>query len=224
MRAYLEDRNGKRQGTVRVISQEVDHGSPGRQHILTDSGGTFCLLAFGANLPGPAGTPRETLRAALDRLAIELPGPMRVSRLYETPAHPPGSGPPFLNGCAALWWDAEPDALLALLHDVEAAFGRTRAGRWEPRVIDLDLIAAGAAVRPNPQTQDAWRALPPARQRVLRPDRLVLPHPRLQDRAFVLVPLADVAPDWRHPRTGRSVREMLDALGPSERAAVRPVG
>lgn len=207
-----------------MISQEVDRGTDGRQHILKDSGGTFSLLAYGANLPGPAGVPRATLTAALDRLAEQLPAPMKASRLFESPAYPPGSGPPFLNGCAAVRWDAGPEALLALLHRIEDAFGRTRANRWEPRAIDLDLIAVGPAVCPDPGTHDAWRTLPLAQQRVLRPDRLVLPHPRMQDRAFVLVPMLDVAPDWRHPRTGRSVREMVDALDPAEKAAVRPGG
>ncbi|SFG98488.1 2-amino-4-hydroxy-6-hydroxymethyldihydropteridinediphosphokinase [Palleronia marisminoris] len=208
---------------MRENSQEIDPGSTARQHILKDSRSATFLIAFGANLPGPAGTPQETLGAALNRLATDLPEPMSISRLYETPAYPPGSGPPFLNGCAAVQWAAGPETLLALLHDIEGAFGRTRAGRWEPRVIDLDLIAAGASVQPDPATQDAWRALPLARQRVLRPDRLVLPHPRLHDRAFVLVPLLDVAPDWRHPRTGRSVREMVDALDRDEKASIRPV-
>ncbi|WP_375261294.1 2-amino-4-hydroxy-6-hydroxymethyldihydropteridine diphosphokinase [Palleronia sp.] len=205
-----------------MTSREIDPGSTRRQHILTDREGTEALLALGANLPGPAGPPRAAVEAALERLARQV-GPLKVSRLFETPAFPPGSGPPFVNGCASVRWDGEAEALLARLHDVEAALGRTRAGRWEPRAIDLDLIAVGPAVAPDPPTQDAWRGLPPDRQRVLRPDRLVLPHPRLQDRAFVLVPLLDIAPDWRHPRTGRSVREMVAALDSADREAVRPI-
>lgn len=188
-----------------------------------DENSTKALLALGANLPGRAGSPRATVEAALDRLSADFPGRVRVSRLYETPAFPPGSGPPFVNGCAAIVWDGAPDLLLARLHEIEAAFGRARSGRWEPRVLDLDLIALGASVCPGPATQDAWRGLPSDRQRVLRPDTLVLPHPRLQDRAFVLVPLMDIAPGWRHPRTGRSVREMVASLPPADREAVRPI-
>ena len=205
-------------------SREIDLGSTGRTQILRDRDEFDVLLALGANLPGPAGSPRASVEAALARLATELPGPMRVSRLYQTPAFPPGSGPPFANCCASLRWAAEPEALLARLHEVEASFGRTRAARWEPRSIDIDLIAVGPVLRPDPATQDAWRTLPAARQRVLRPDRLVLPHPRLQDRAFVLVPLLDVTPYWRHPRTGRSVYEMVAALDPADKAAVQPIG
>lgn len=214
--------DGPVEGTLRVTSREIDPASTGRQHILTDREGADALLALGSNLPGPAGSPRAAVEAAVDRLGQEF-GPAAVSRLYETPAFPPGSGPPFVNGCARVRWDGEPEALLARLHEIEAALGRTRTGRWEPRSMDIDLIAVGPAVRPDPATQDAWRALPPARQRVLRPDRLVVPHPRLQDRAFVLVPLLDIAPDWRHPRTGRSVSEMVAALDPADRDAVRPI-
>lgn len=91
------------------------------------------------------------------------------------------------------------------------------------RTLDIDLVALGDSVLPDGATQDAWRRLPPEAQVRTTPDRLILPHPRLQDRAFVLVPLADVAPDWVHPRTGQTVRQMLDALPAEDRAAVKPL-
>ncbi len=104
------------------------------------------------------------------------------------------------------------ESALAALHRIEAAFGRDRAGRWAPRRLDIDLIAMGDAVRPDRATQALWRDLPPERQAREAPGALILPHPRMQDRPFVLVPMAEVAPDWRHPLTGLTVREMLSRL------------
>ena len=101
--------------------------------------------------------------------------------------------------------------------------GRVRTQRWGQRVIDLDLLAAGDRVLPDPATQRHWMDLPEDQQRRLAPDTLILPHPRLHQRAFVLVPLADVAPDWVHPVLGQSVAQMRDALDPAEVAQIRPL-
>ena len=108
---------------------------------------------------------------------------------------------------------AGPEAVLARLHATEDAFARRRRARWGPRTLDLDLIAMGDTVLPDAATQARWRALDAAAQRSLAPDRLILPHPRMQERAFVLVPLADVAPGWRHPRWVYSGRDGGRAAG-----------
>jgi 2-amino-4-hydroxy-6-hydroxymethyldihydropteridine diphosphokinase len=89
--------------------------------------------------------------------------------------------------------------------------------------VDLDLLAFGDAILPDAVTHGHWASLPLAAQKAKTPDRLVLPHPRLQDRAFVLVPLADIAPDWRHPVFGRTVADMVAALPAGDRGAVRPL-
>jgi 2-amino-4-hydroxy-6-hydroxymethyldihydropteridine diphosphokinase len=91
------------------------------------------------------------------------------------------------------------------------------------RTLDLDLLAVGDLVLPDATTYAEWRALPADLQRLRAPDDLILPHPRMQDRAFVLVPLADVAPDWVHPVLGLSVAEMRDGLPADDLAGVVPL-
>ena len=185
----------------------------------------LALIALGANLPLDGAPPRDTLESALAALAAAGLPALRTSAFYATPCFPAGAGPDYVNAAAALpvppGWDAT--RLLDLLHRIEHAHGRTRETRWGMRTLDLDLLAMGDGVLPDRATWDHWHTLPPADQARLAPDRLILPHPRLQDRAFVLVPLADVAPDWRHPVTHRSVSEMLAALPPADRAEVRPL-
>ncbi|EKE44090.1 2-amino-4-hydroxy-6-hydroxymethyldihydropteridine pyrophosphokinase [Oceaniovalibus guishaninsula JLT2003] len=179
-------------------------------------------IAIGANLPMGGRTPGDTVAAAAAHLDVAPLRLVALSPVYRTPAFPPGSGPDFANAAALCKADLAPTALLDRLHGVERAMGRVRTGRWGARVIDLDLLAAGDAVLPDAATFRRWHDLPAARQRAEAPDGLVLPHPRLQDRAFVLVPLADIAPDWRHPVTGRTVRAMRDALPAADLAAIRP--
>jgi len=192
--------------------------------LLTGNFGQ-ALVAFGANLPFDGQAPAATLRGAVDTLAEEGLVVLALSSLYATPCFPAGVGPDYVNAAAVLDCGAEVDfaSVLACLHRVEARFGRERAQRWGMRTLDIDLLAMGDSVLPDAATQDQWRNLPPEAQIRTTPGQLILPHPRLQDRAFVLVPLADVAPAWVHPRTGLSVVQMLNALPYVDRDAVKPL-
>lgn len=159
------------------------------------------VIAFGGNLPFGESPPHQTMPAAL--AALEEGGGIRVtarSRLWSSPAWPDPSGPRYVNGAALVETDLGPEALLARLHAVEARFARVRSEteRYPPRTLDLDLIDYDGRV-------------------VDRPD-LTLPHPRAAQRAFVLLPLRDVAPDWRDPQ-GRALADLIAALPKADREA-----
>jgi 2-amino-4-hydroxy-6-hydroxymethyldihydropteridine diphosphokinase len=149
------------------------------------------LIAVGANLAGPAGPPLQNCLAALAALEGEGVRIVARSRWYRTPPWPTSDQPWYVNAVVAVGTPLDPPALLALLHRIEAQFGRVRSIANAPRPLDLDLIDYDGVIREG------------------APD---LPHPRMADRAFVLRPMNDIVPDWRHPETGRSLKDLLAAL------------
>lgn len=154
-------------------------------------------VGLGSNLDGPAGQ----LRAALDDIAaIEGVTHVQPSRLYQTPPWGVTEQPDFVNAVASLHTSLSPESLLAQLQALERRSGRSRAGlRWGPRRLDLDLLL-----------YDDWVSTDASVQ---------VPHPRMMQRAFVLVPLAELAPQLHIPGHG-SLQELLASLDPQERAAV----
>ena len=150
------------------------------------------LIALGANLPSPVGPPEATLRAALDMLAQRGAIPENVSGFYRTPAWPDAADPTFVNAVSSLTTQLPPTELLELLHEVETRFGRKRSAKNAPRTLDLDLLDYAGMVQTGPP---------------------MLPHPRLEARPFVLVPLRDIASDWRHPVSGRGLDTLIAGLG-----------
>ena len=180
------------------------------------------MIALGANLSTEAGRPEQSLIAALKMFPEAGLRLRALSRFWRSSAFPAGSGPDYVNACAVISAALTPDSVLQALHRIEARLGRLRMTRWGPRGIDLDLLAAGDTIRPDAATEAAWRHLPLADQLQRVPDTLILPHPRLAERAFVLIPLAEIAPSWRHPATGRTVSEMLESLDPTQKAGMVP--
>ena len=173
------------------------------------------FVALGANLPSIHGTPADTLCHALrciDQCSRKL---VDVSDFFRCPSFPAGNGPDYVNAVAEIEGAEEPREMLRALHVIEADFGRERKQRWGQRTLDLDLLAHGDAVLPDAAIQAHWRNLGLEDQMALVPNELILPHPRLQDRAFVLVPWAEIAPSWRHPLLDRTVQEMRGGLDPA---------
>ncbi len=195
------------------MRQEAEQGLPA----------TSALVALGGNVSTAGEALQATILRAVAAIGQEIGRITRQSRLYRTPCFPAGAGPDYVNGAVVVETILSANQLLSRLHHIEQQFGRERVQRWGMRTLDLDLVAYGESVMPDRETFEAWMALPHDLQRMRAPDELILPHPRLQDRSFVLIPLADVAPDWRHPILGFTVTEMLAARPGAERDEVVPI-
>lgn len=197
--------------------------SPASDNVAKAPLRQVALVALGGNVTSHFGKPLQTMDLACQRLASDSVRIEQVSRYFMTPCFPIGAGPDYINAAAILSTTLSPAGLLAVLHQTEADLGRQRLQRWGNRTLDLDLLAFGDIISPSTDRYRLWQDLAPDQQKLRAPDELILPHPRMHERAFVLVPLLEIAPDWRHPVLGLSVRQMVDALPPGDVDAVVPV-
>ncbi len=155
------------------------------------------LIGLGSNLPTPEGhAPAENLRQALRNLEHSTISVETVSSFYESAPVPDDGSPCYVNAVASVSTRLAPEELLSTLLNIEARLGRRRSVPNAPRIIDLDLLACGSVI--------------------LSASLLTLPHPRMMERAFVLAPLAEIAPDWRHAVTGESAVEALTKVDPAQ--------
>jgi len=165
---------------------------------ITELKPVVAYIGLGANL----GDPRLQLEEALARLAgteeIEV---VKVSSFYLNPPLGPPDQPWYVNAVAQVRTRLTPEELLRVLHRVEQELGRSRRERWGPRLIDLDLLLYDGVILFGPDLQ--------------------LPHPEMPHRSFVLMPLAEIAPQAWHPVMQKTAAELLTELDPQEREAVK---
>ncbi|BCJ87379.1 2-amino-4-hydroxy-6-hydroxymethyldihydropteridine diphosphokinase [Effusibacillus dendaii] len=152
---------------------------------LDDAATSPIFVSMGSNL----GEREAYLASALHSLSLRGISVLEQSPVYETKAVGIEDQPDFLNMVIRVQTDLAPHNLLKNLLQIEAEHGRVRDLKWGPRTLDLDLLFYGKLVEQS--------------------DDLILPHPHMHDRAFVLLPLQDLAPDWVHPLLGKTVREMV---------------
>jgi 2-amino-4-hydroxy-6-hydroxymethyldihydropteridine diphosphokinase len=149
------------------------------------------LVGLGANCPGPWGTPADTITRALAEIAEAGPRVVAISPFYETAAVGRAGQPPYVNAAIVIDTPLSGEALLRLLKRIERRAGRRGGSPWGARTLDIDILDHKGLVR-------HWRGRVPRFARP-GPRPLILPHPWVAERPFVLRPLLDIAPEWRHP-------------------------
>jgi 2-amino-4-hydroxy-6-hydroxymethyldihydropteridine diphosphokinase len=165
------------------------------------------LLGLGANMRGAWGEPRATLARAVRELVAGGLAVVRASSLYTTAPLGLGRQSRYLNAVLAVEGSLAPAAVLRLVKQIERQAGRRLGRHWGPRPLDIDVLDHGHKRIGRSQARR-------------RPGQLLLPHPEMHRRAFVLVPLQEIAPSWRHPRLGVGAATLLARLGASARRQV----
>ena len=167
---------------------------------ITERYPVIAYIGLGANL----GDPRRQLEQALALIAalpeVEV---LKVSTFYRNPPLGPPDQPWYVNAVAQVRTRLAPEELFRALCQVEVALGRVRGEKWGPRLIDLDLLLYNGEIMEGPD--------------------LVLPHPEMHRRAFVLVPLVEIAPEAWHPKLKQSAAQLLKKLDPSLKNGLEPL-
>jgi 2-amino-4-hydroxy-6-hydroxymethyldihydropteridine diphosphokinase len=159
------------------------------------------LIAIGSNLGHPAhGSPHETCKAAVSAIQNTGCRVQSVSRWYRSVPIPASDQPDYVNGAVSLKTKLDPTGLMATLHDIENEFKRVRTAPNAARTLDLDLLVYGNIIREGPESP-------------------ILPHPRMTERAFVLLPVRDIVSDWIHPVSGHSLNTFLRRIGDRQNCA-----
>jgi len=164
---------------------------------------TGIYVALGSNLGFDNRSPAEILNSAISRLAEIYVISTNISSLWQSPAWPDPAAPAYVNAVVRAETSLGPRELLAVLQQVEIEFGRVRGNRYASRTLDLDIVDFEGLV--------------------LDEAGLTLPHPRAHQRAFVLMPLREIAPDWVEPRLAKSIVELLDGLERDAAMACTPL-
>lgn len=154
------------------------------------------LIALGANLPSSFGEPEQTLKRAVADIQARGVRVIKQSSIWKTAPVPVSDQPWYRNAVIRVETNLHAMELLQLLHSIEESFGRIRTVKNAPRVLDLDLIAYNSEI--------------------IDEDGVYIPHPRMHNRSFVLRPLQEVAPSWKHPILKRSIDDLIQALPTEE--------
>ena len=166
-------------------------------------------IALGANINSSFGSPFETLKICIEKLETLNIKVNKISHWYESIAFPDPLDPPFINCCLNILTNYKPLELLDCFKKIEEDFGRKDEKRWKSRVCDIDILSQEQQISPNLSTFNFWYKMKLEKQKIKKPNKLIIPHPRIQDRDFVLIPLFDVAENWVHPVFKKNIKSML---------------
>ncbi|MFL2792847.1 MAG: 2-amino-4-hydroxy-6-hydroxymethyldihydropteridine diphosphokinase [Paracoccaceae bacterium] len=175
------------------------------------------IIVLGSNLSSEFGSSTEILKKCVGELkSFQAIQSLLESKWYISSSFVDKSEPRYVNVGIRFCTNLKPKELLNFTSDLEIKYGRKRQRRWEPRTCDIDILLCDQFILPSKLYFEKWLKLDFFEQKELSPDELILPHPRLQERAFFLKPLNDLQPDWTHPFLEMKAKEMLDSLPSNE--------
>ena len=167
-------------------------------------------IALGSNLETENMNRLEILNKALEYFPMFSISLVKVSSFWESKSYPNNNQPNFINAVSEVQSILNPYQTLCTLKKIEIILGRKVNCRWGSRVLDLDILAAGSLILPNLRIFNRWLKMPLQHQIQNQPNQLILPHPRIQDRLFVLKPLSEIDPSWIHPVLNKKPYELID--------------